>query len=391
MEVVEDRFAVFVADNGQRREFDVVSPVAGKERRSSPGGSEGDAAKGQVSAWSMDLSRPDFSIAPMTLAWEVTRSCPLRCVHCRAEAQRHRRADELTTEEGIALINDVASLGTHVFVLTGGDPLARADIFDLLAHAVSTGMHVGFSPSVTGRLRSGALRRAVEVGTGTVHLSLDGAVSATHDAFRGVRGHFNRTRQAIDDVNDLGARLQVATTVSRSNISELAAIASLLDGRASSWTLFFLVATGRAEHADMLSADDEERALHWLASGEFPFAVRTVEAPKYRRIRAQLNLPVSPGVTDGNGFCFVSHIGDVQPSGFLPVTVGNVRDRPIAYWYQEHPVFQALRDTSKRGGKCGRCEFLEICGGSRARAWTATGDLLGADPTCIYEPHVDVS
>jgi len=185
--------------------------------------------------------------------------------------------------------------------------------------------------------------------------------------------------------------LQIATTVSRRNITELSAIARLLDGRVASWTLFFLVTTGRAQAADMLTADQEELALHWLASGEFSFTVRTVEAPQYRRVRAQLNLPVAPGVTDGNGFCFVSHVGEVQPSGFLPLTVGNVRDRPLRHWYQDHPVFRALRDPAQRGGKCGRCEFLEICGGSRARAWAATGDPLAADPTCAYEPRGDRS
>jgi radical SAM protein with 4Fe4S-binding SPASM domain len=327
----------------------------------------------------------------MTLAWEVTRACPLRCVHCRADAQHHRDTRELSTEEGATLVDEAAAMGTRIFVLTGGDPLARPDIFDLVAHVASTGMYVGFSPSVTGRLRSGALERAVAAGTGTIHLSLDGATPATHDAFRGVEGHFERTWRAIDAVCALGARLQIATTVSRRNITELPAIARLLDGRVASWTLFFLVTTGRAQAADMLTADQEELALHWLASGEFSFTVRTVEAPQYRRVRAQLNLPVAPGVTDGNGFCFVSHVGEVQPSGFLPLTVGNVRDRPLRHWYQDHPVFRALRDPAQRGGKCGRCEFLEICGGSRARAWAATGDPLAADPTCAYEPRGDRS
>ncbi|MHB1446580.1 MAG: radical SAM protein [Acidimicrobiales bacterium] len=325
----------------------------------------------------------------MTLAWEVTRACPLRCIHCRADARHHRDARELSTEEGTALIDQATAMGTRVFVLTGGDPLARPDIFDLVAHAASTGMYVGFSPSVTGRLQSGALERAVAAGAGTIHLSLDGATPATHDAFRGIRGHFERTWRAIEAVCALGARLQIASTVSRHAIAELPAIARLLDGRADSWTLFFLVSTGRAQAADMLTTGQEELALHWLASGKFSFTVRTVEAPQYRRVRAQLGLPVAPGVTDGNGFCFVSHLGDVQPSGFLPVILGNVRDRPLWHWYQNHPVFRALRDPDQRGGKCGQCEFLAICGGSRARAWAATGDLLAADPTCAHLPRED--
>lgn len=323
----------------------------------------------------------------MTLAWEVTRACPLRCVHCRADAQHRRDTRELSTEEGVTLADEAAAMGTNVFVLTGGDPLVRPDIFDLVAHAASTGMHVGFSPSVTARLRPRALERAVAAGTGTIHLSLDGATPATHDAFRGFEGHFERTRRTIDAVCALGTRLQIATTVSKRNITELPDIARQLDGRVASWTLFFLVATGRAQTADMLTADQEELALHWLASGDFSFTVRTVEAPQYRRVRAQLNLPVAPGVTDGNGFCFVSHVGDVQPSGFLPLTVGNTRDQPLRHWYRDHSVFRALRDPAQRGGKCGRCEYLEICGGSRARAWAATGDPLAADPTCAYQPR----
>ncbi|MHB1712225.1 MAG: radical SAM protein [Acidimicrobiales bacterium] len=388
-------------------EFDVACPIVDVETPTVSGGAQaGGAQAGGAHAGGAhaggaqgqprsnpggDMSRPDFSRAPMTLAWEVTRACPLRCVHCRADAQHHRDARELSTEEGAILIDQAAAMGTRVFVLTGGDPLARPDIFDLIAHATSTGMYVGFSPSVTGRLRSGALERAVAAGTGTVHLSLDGATPATHDAFRGIGGHFERTRRAIDAACALGARLQIATTVSRRNIAELAAIARLLDGRVDSWTLFFLVMTGRAQAADTLTAAQEEHALHWLASGEFSFTVRTVEAPQFRRVRAQLGLSVAPGVTDGNGFCFVSHVGGVQPSGFLPVTVGNVRDRPLRHWYRDHPVFRALRDPSQRGGTCGRCEFLAICGGSRARAWAATGDLLAADPTCAHVPSEERS
>lgn len=366
----------------------MASSAAGRQNRRVLAATQGDGVEGE--AWgdlSGGTSRLDFSVAPLTLAWELTRSCPLRCVHCRAEAQHHRDPRELSSEQGALLIDDVASIGTRIFVLTGGDPLARPDVFDLISHAANTGMHVGFSPSVTGRLRAGALARAVAAGTGTVHLSLDGASAQTHDAFRGVAGHFVRSLRAIDEVCALGVRLQVATTVSRWNILELPAIASLLEGRASSWTLFFLVTTGRARSVDMLSAEQEERALNWLASSQFDFTVRTVEAPQYRRVRAELNLPVAPGVTDGNGFCFVSHVGDVQPSGFLPLSVGNVLERPLSHWYQDHPVFKALRDLKLRGGKCGRCEYLGICGGSRARAWTATGDFLAADPTCAYEPR----
>jgi MoaA/NifB/PqqE/SkfB family radical SAM enzyme len=329
-------------------------------------------------------AEPEFSQAPLVLAWEVTRACPLRCVHCRADAQPRRDPRELTTSEGFSLIDEAAAIGTRVMVLTGGDPLARPDIFDLLHRAKSTGMHAGFSPSVTGRLRRGALAKAVAAGAGTIHLSLDGATGITHDGVRGVTGHHARSLAAIETAAALDVRLQVATTVSRRNLSELPAIAELLAGRASTWTLFFLVATGRAQASDQLDPEAEELVLEWLATSSFPFAVRTTEAPRFRRILAEHGRPVPHGVTDGNGFCFVSHVGDVQPSGFLPLTAGNVRERPLRWWYRHDPLFVGLRDLGRRGGACGRCSALSICGGSRARSWAATGDPLGEDPSCTF-------
>lgn len=327
----------------------------------------------------------DVRLAPVTLAWETTRACPLRCLHCRAVAQPHRDPRELSTEEGLDLIGQAAALGTRVFVVTGGDPLARPDVYDLLRAAAATPMHVGFSPSVTARLTADRLAAAVDAGVGTVHLSLDGGCAETHDGFRGVRGSFRRTLAAIDTAHALPVRLQVATTVSRRTVDDLPAIAELLAGRVDSWTLFFLVPTGRADAADRLAPQEQERVLGWLSGLEAP-PVRTVEAPAFRRVLAQRGRPTGPAITDGSGFCFVSHTGDVSPSGFLPLVVGNVRDVPLAELYRDAPLLRALRDPSRRGGKCGSCEFLSICGGSRAHAFAATGDPLAADPTCPYVP-----
>lgn len=329
---------------------------------------------------------PDFAVAPMTVAWEITRACPLRCLHCRADAQHRRDARELTTAEGLDLIGDAASMGTRVFVITGGDPLARPDAFDLLTAVRDSGMHAGFSPSVTPRLTPAALAGAVGAGAATVHLSLDGATSDTHDRFRGVRGSFSRTLRAIDAAHDAGARLQVGTSVTRSTVGDLPAIPRLLAEKVDLWTLFFLVPTGRAETLEVLDAGAHERVLCWLAETELGFTVRTIAAPTYRRVLAQRGRPVGPPVNDGNGFAFVSHIGDVCPSGFLQVPVGNVRDAPLSHWYRDAPLFLDLRDPDRLGGKCGRCGFRALCGGSRARAWALTGDPLAADPTCGYEP-----
>ncbi|MFN8034685.1 MAG: radical SAM protein [Acidimicrobiia bacterium] len=336
------------------------------------------------------LARPqisgDFSRAPFTIAWEITRACPLRCVHCRADAQTKRRPDELTTGEGLDLVAQAAEMGTQVFVITGGDPLARPDAFEFIGAAASRGMHVGFSPSVTPRLTPAAMARAVDAGAGTIHLSLDGARPETHDGFRGVTGSFERTLRALDAASELEVRVQVGTTVSRRTVADLPEVVTLLAGRVELWSLFFLVPTGRAEAQDLLSPDAHERVLRWLATADIPFPARTIAAPTYRRVRAQLGLPPGPGVNDGNGFCFVSHTGDVCPSGFLQLPAGNLRDAPLAHWYRESPLFRSLRDPALLGGKCGRCDFRQICGGSRARAWGLTGDPLAEDPTCAYQP-----
>jgi AdoMet-dependent heme synthase len=331
-------------------------------------------------------NRPDPELAPVTVAWETTRACPLRCLHCRASAQHQRHPGELTTDEGMALIGQAAEMGTPVFVITGGDPLARPDAFDLIGVAAQSGMHVGFSPSVTLRLTPAALGRVVAAGASTVHLSLDGATATTHDGFRGVRGSFDRTMAAIAAAAELPVRLQVGTTVARQTLGELKQMPALLAGRADVWTLFFLVPTGRASAADVLSADETEEVLQWLVTADLPVRVRTVEAPSYRRVLAQHGRPVPAGVTDGSGFCFVSHTGEVCPSGFLPMAVGNIRQAPLAHWYRDSPLFRDLRDPARRGGKCGRCEYTTICGGSRARAWATTGDPLASDPSCPHQP-----
>ena len=320
----------------------------------------------------------------MTVAWEVTRACPLRCVHCRAEARPRRDPGELTTAEGVALVEDAAAMGTRVFVITGGDPLARPDVMDLIRVAAATGMHVGFSPSATPRLTAERLAQAVAAGAGTVHLSLDAASPETHDGFRRVRGAHRRTVALIDAALELGTRVQVGTTVCRRTVGELPLLAERLPAGIAVWSLFFLVPTGRAAAEDLLDPGEHEAVLRWLASLELPFAVRTIAAPNFTRVLAQMGGHPVPSVTDGNGMCFVSHRGDVCPSGFLELPVGNVRDAPLHHWYRHAPLFVALRDKDRLGGRCGRCEYRDLCGGSRARAWALTGDPLAEDPTCAY-------
>jgi AdoMet-dependent heme synthase len=346
----------------------------------------GSAFTPAATALRIDAPGSDFHRVPVTVAWETTRACHLKCLHCRAEAQPRRHPQELTTDEGMSVIAQAAEMGVRVFVITGGDPLMRPDVFGLIGAVSATGMHCGFSPSATRKLSFEALEQAVDAGAGTVHLSLDGASAQSHDRFRGVPGSFERTLAALDAARSIGARVQVGTTVSTRTADELEQMVPLLADRIDLWSLFFLVPTGRGQVAEVLTAEGHESVLRWLAESEFPFAVRTVAAPTHRRVLSELGHPVAPGVNDGNGFAFVSHVGDVCPSGFLPLPAGNVRRTPLAEIYRESPLFRALRDPALLSGRCGRCRYRIVCGGSRARAWAMTGDPLASDPTCAYRP-----
>ncbi len=350
----------------------------------------------------------DFSRTPFTVAWEITRACGLACVHCRAEAQPRRDPRELTTVEGLRLIDSIAQTGARVLVVTGGDPLMRPDCFTFVAHARHCGLQVGFSPSATGRLTWKALAHARYAGVHRLHLSLDGATAETHDRFRGVSGSFARTLRAMEDARDVALPLQVGTTVSTLNVDELPRLADLLAGHGVvMWSVFFLVPTGRAQAEQMLDAVGHERVMRWLAdlSDHAPYDVRTTAGMQFRRILAQRGArrggpahiagagfsfgsgsrPVR-AVNDGDGFCFVSHVGEVYPSGFLQVSAGNVRQSGIETIYRDSSLFRQLRDRSLLKGRCGVCEYRDVCGGSRARAWAVSGDYLAEDPSCAYTP-----
>lgn len=358
----------------------------------------------------------DFDQTPYTVAWEITRACALRCVHCRAVAQPRRDPQELTTAEGFAVIDQVVALGRPILVITGGDPLMRRDVYDLVAYARARGLRVALSPSATHLVTRERLARAQAAGVEMVHLSLDGATAGVHDAFRGVRGSFERTMEILGDALDLGLPVQIGTTVSRRNVADLEGItAHVRAAGAKVWSVFFLVPTGRAQAADMLDAEEHEHTLHWLAAHaeSAPYHVRTTAAPHYRRVVIQRQrakaaapagepptwtltgagyafregqAPVQKGVNDGKGFCFIDHRGNVCPSGFLQLSAGNVRERSLVELYREAPLFRELRDPSLLRGKCGRCPFRDVCGGSRARAYALTGDYLAADPSCVYQP-----
>ena len=343
----------------------------------------------------------DLNQTPLVVIWEVTRACDLACFHCRASAQPGRNPLELSTAEGKKLIDDIAQLDPPIFIFTGGDPLKRPDIYELVEYAASKYLHPAMTPSATPLLNSESLMHLKRAGLRRLALSLDGPTPELHDSFRGVPGSFARTLEAMHWANAIGLPVQINTTVSRRNIGELENILSVIRSfRIVMWSLFFMVPTGRAGTEDLPSAEEFEYAfaqIHRLAE-QLPFKVKTTEAQHYRRYMLQhrpgtnQKEPSADGVpgilpiNEGKGFMFISHTGQVQPSGFLPISVGNVRQDSVQDIYRNSELFLRLRDTHNLQGKCGECEFREICGGSRARAYAVTGNAFAEDPSCAYVP-----
>ncbi len=430
----------------------------------------------------------DYDESPFLAIWEVTQSCDLACKHCRAAAQPIAHPDELTHEEGKALIDQIAEMKIPIFVFTGGDPLKRADVFDLIRYAAGKGVHIAVTPSATPLLTREAMQKMKDAGVVRLGISLDGSTPEIHDAFRGLPGAWARTIQAIEWAGEVGLPIQVHSTISRHNKHDLDGLCNLFEKLAIvMWNVFFLVPVGRGQLDDLLTGEDFEQvfAKIYELSHRVNFQIKTTEAMHYRRYLIQHNLeerklghghpasaasrisnhasagnevsghdfsradfhPVRPAssagndpsvehevsghdfsraedaantsegalapegkapdyepgapttdgrtramgwatrrVNDGKGFVFISHVGNVYPSGFLPIHAGNIRETPLGEIYRNAPIFKALRDTGRLEGKCGACEFKEICGGSRARAYALTGDPLAQEPCCIYQP-----
>lgn len=351
----------------------------------------------------------DYNVNPFIVIWEVTRACALKCLHCRAEAQYHPDPRQLTLEEGKKLIDDIAGMDRPLFVFTGGDPLMRRDLFELARYAIhDKGLPVSMTPSATPRVTLSAVKQAKEVGLSRWAFSLDGSTAEIHDHFRGTPGSFNMTMKGIEYLQELEIPIQINTTVSRYNLQDLPQIADKVkDMGAVLWSVFFLVPTGRGMVRDMISPEEHEKVMKWLArmQREMPYGIKATEAPHYRRVFMQQKMLASvrgqdretvkredvlgrspKGVNDGDGFVFISHTGEVYPSGFLPVSCGNVRQAPLSEIYRNSPILKQLRDKSLLKGKCGNCEFKQLCGGSRARAYAVTGDYLESDPYCAYVP-----
>jgi radical SAM protein len=338
----------------------------------------------------------------------VTRACDLACRHCRAEASPDAHPDELNHREALHLIARLSEFDEPLphLVLTGGDPLKRGDLFELIAAARRTGFPVSVAPSATPLLTAEAIWRLRAAGVDAISLSLDGATAPRHDRLRGIPGTFERTIAAAAIAADAALPLQVNTLVCEETVDDLPAIYEQVTALgAARWSLFFLVTVGRGRILQPLAPDHAEEVLGWAArlngaSSGGPI-VTTTEAPQMRRIVIQQkrgSLPTAAGsrpsaharaggIRDGNGILFISHTGDICPSGFLEISAGNVRSDDVVEVYRESRLFRSLRKPDAFTGRCGGCEYRFACGGSRARAWAATGDVLAEDPLCTHVPR----
>jgi AdoMet-dependent heme synthase len=364
-------------------------------------------------------TRGPFDQRPLLVFWEMTKACQLACFHCRANAQLVGGPDELSTEEGKGLIDSLSSLGRPrpILILTGGDCLMRDDIVDLAAYARSVNVPVAIAPSVTPRFFSSTLESLRDAGVKSASLSLDGATASTHDAVRGIDGHFESTIRAITRLRAHGFTTQINTTVMPSNVRELADVAKLLhDLKVHVWEVFFLITTGRGSEIEATSAKENEDVSNFLVdASRYGFIVRTVEAPFFRRValeradgatapsigdagstyaflRSRLiellgpsSAPIrapSAATRDGKGIIFVGANGDIYPSGFLPIPLGNVRNTSLIDVYRDHELLRSIRSAAFSGA-CGCCEHSDLCGGSRSRAFASYGNPLASDPGCI--------
>lgn len=364
------------------------------------------AAQAARSERDLRLARLDFDRAPFTIAWELTQACAYSCAHCRADAQPRRHPDELDTSEAFALIDELADFGTRpILVLTGGDPLMRRDVLEIAAHATGAGLRVALTPTATALATPARMEEAKAAGVRRAAFSIDAPDAESHDRFRGFSGSFDRTLRGMEAAAEAGLPLQVNTTVCSLNEHAIEEMVPFLTGLdIVQWSVFFLVPTGRGRALGMLSAERHERMIRRLdeLSSGFPFDLKITAAPQHRRIALEraragelagagyhfpdgLRRPAK-GVNDARGFMFVSHRGEVMPSGFLPLPGGNARKDGAVDVYRDAPLFRELRDPTLLRGKCGRCEFREVCGGSRARAYAVTGDYLAEDPSCPYQP-----
>lgn len=350
-------------------------------------------------------TQEDFATSPFVVFYEVTRACDLLCKHCRACAQPLRHPRELQHAQSRLLIEQIASFPKKpVLVLTGGDPMKRDDVFDLVRHGVAQGLQVAMTPSATPLMTPENIRRLQDAGLSRLALSLDSCEASVHDEFRGVPGSFDRTLDILREAREIGLPLQVNTTITNRNYRQVDQMAEMLaDLGIVLWSVFFLIPVGRGLAEQRIQPEEYEEVFEALfqQSRKQPYGIKTTEAHHYRRYvllrrgdpQHQPGGPIpgrlqrAPiGVNDGKGVFFVSHTGSVFPSGFMPIRCGKFPEQSVVDIYQNSALLQSLRDGDLLKGKCGFCEFRSICGGSRARAYALTRDPLAAEPDCAFVP-----
>ena len=361
------------------------------------------------------MANIDFDKSPFLVIWETTQACDLACKHCRAEAQPNRHPDELSTAEAKQLLEDVRRFGPIIFVFSGGDCMKRRDIVELIDHGTQLGLCMAITPATTPLTTREELQAMKDAGLSRLAISLDGSHAGIHDEFRQVAGSFEHGLRILRTSQEIGLSTQVNTVVAKHNLDDFENLIALMtEVGIVFWEVFFLIPMGRARPEDVASAEQFEAVFDRLyeLSKTAPFDIKATAAPQYSRVvlqkkvaerRAQEGNDIdvltdgvafsmtdgigrARGVNDGDGFLFVSHTGDIYPSGFLPVSGGNIRRDDLVEVYRDAPLFRQLRDRSNLKGKCNVCEYRPVCGGSRARAYAVTGDYLEAEPFCAHVP-----
>ncbi len=341
---------------------------------------------------------------PRLIAWELTRACNLSCRHCRANAITELDSNELSTTEAEHLIDQLREYGKPILILTGGEPLLREDIYDIARYGTDKGLRVVFATNGT-LVTPDVARRLKDAGIKRISISIDGSDAGTHDDFRREPGSFDSSLKAIQYIKDAGIGYQINSTVTKRNITQIPAILDLaIELKADALHIFLLVPTGRGKEIeeDEIPPDEYERVLNWFydQQKEVSIQLKATCAPHYFRIMRQRakqeGIEITPkthgfeamtkGCLGGTGFCFISHIGEVFPCGYLPALAGNIRQQSFKDIWENSKVFNDIRDLSLLKGKCGKCEYRAVCGGCRARAYAATGDYMDEEPYCIYQP-----
>lgn len=338
------------------------------------------------------------------VAWEVTRTCNLACIHCRAAALDRPYPNELTKEECFRVLDQIGEIGKPIIILTGGEPLLRPDIFEIAAYGNAQGFRMTMAVNGTLLTREKA-GRMVQVGIQRISVSIDGATPVSHDAFRKVQGAFHGALGGIESAKAAGLDFQINTTITKQNLNELSAIQDLaVSLGAVAHHIFLLVPMGRGKDLDEqgINAEQYEETLHWFYEqrDKVPLQLKATCAPHYYRILRQRAKSEGKEVTmqsfgldamtrgclGGTGFVFLSHLGQVQPCGYLELDCGNVREKSFKEIWENSEIFRNLRDFKKYEGKCGSCEYVRVCGGCRARAYESTGNYLAPEPLCLHEP-----